>query len=94
MKALPTALGVVFSQPDFAVPFWQKNIFALKGGGRLEGGGGGEALARGAGFAKWANETAWIFRKANQCPELHQGLVVEAGMALRNEAAGQGAQGG
>lgn len=35
MKALPTTLGVVFSQPDFAVPFWQENIFSLKGGGRF-----------------------------------------------------------
>jgi len=35
MKALPTALGVVFGQPDFAVLFREENIFSLSGGGRF-----------------------------------------------------------
>jgi hypothetical protein len=71
MKTTPTGLGMILGEPDFSVSFREENIFTLNRGGRFEAGEGGELLARGAGFAKWANETAWIFRKANQCAQLH-----------------------
>lgn len=94
MKTTPTGLGMMLGEPDFALSFGEENEFTLKGGGRFEAQGGREILARGAGIAERASGTAWIFWKANEGAQFHEGLVVEAGMAGGDEAAGQGAQGG
>jgi hypothetical protein len=71
MKATPTALGMILGEPDFAVSFGEENEFTLNRGGRFEAGGGREILARGAGSAQRAGVAEGIFRKANQCTQLH-----------------------
>jgi len=45
----------------------------------------------GAGSAQRAGVAAGIFGQADEGAEFHEGLVVEAGVAARDEATGEGA---
>ena len=77
-EASPPLVGMLLGQPDGCATPDDEDRFFLGAGGRFQAGGGRDLFLRGARPLQGARRTVWIFGKADQSSQLHEGLVVNS----------------
>jgi hypothetical protein len=88
MKPFPAIRGMLAGEPDRFLPADDENMFVESGGGRAGAGPDRKAKTGGTDRAKGAGRADGVFRKADECAEFHQCLIVSSGTFFRNEGGG------
>ena len=92
VKPSPAIRGMLAGEPDRFLPADDKNMFVETGGGRSGVSSGGKVKTGGADGTEGARGAERVFWKADEGTELHQGLIVSAGIFFGNEGGGDGAK--